>query len=63
MFFIFAKIHPFLKDLREKMNSPASWSNVETVATRSKSARKRLEMMTKNITNRRKAMGKAEKKS
>jgi hypothetical protein len=62
MFFIFAKIHPFLKELRQKMDNPDAWSNIEKVATGSKTARKRLERVAKNIENRRKAMAKAAKK-
>lgn len=62
MFFIFAKIHPFLKELRQKMNNPSAWSNIEKVATGSKTARKRLELVSKNVENRRKAMAKSAKK-
>jgi hypothetical protein len=62
MFFIFAKIHPFLKDLRQKMDNPDAWSNIEKVATGSKTARKRLERVAKNIENRRKAMAKMARK-
>jgi hypothetical protein len=62
MFFIFAKIHPFLKELRQKMDNPDAWSNIEKVATGSKTARKRLERVAKNIENRRKAMARAAKK-
>jgi hypothetical protein len=61
MFFIFAKIHPFLKELRQKMNNPDAWSNIEKVATGSKMARKRLERVTANIEQRHKAQAKAKK--
>ena len=61
MFFIFAKIHPFLKELRQKMNNPDAWSNIEKVATGSKTARRRLERVTANIDQRRKAQAKAKK--
>jgi len=63
MFFIFAKVHPFLKEVREKMNNPEIFVNIEKVATRSKLARNRLERVSKHIENRRKAMVKTEKKS
>jgi hypothetical protein len=63
MFFIFAKVHPFLKEVREKMNNPEIFANIEKVATRSKLARNRLERVSKNIEQRRKAMVKTEKKS
>ena len=62
MFFIFAKIHPFLKEVREKMNNPDAFANVEKVATGSKLARKRLERISKNVENRRKALAKSAKK-
>ena len=62
MFFIFAKIHPFLKEMREKMNNPEAFANIEKVATGSKLARKRLERVSKNVENRRKALTKPAKK-
>lgn len=63
LLFIFAKIHPFLKELREKMNNPEAYANIEKVATRSKLARNRLERVSKNVENRRKAMAKTSQKS
>jgi len=62
MFFIFAKIYPFLKEFREKTNNPDAFANVEKVATSSKTARKRLERVLKNIEIRRAAMAKPAKK-
>jgi hypothetical protein len=62
MFFIFAKIHPFLKEVREKMNNPEAFANIEKVATGSKLARKRLERVSQNVENRRKALAKPAKK-
>jgi len=62
MFFLFAKIHPFLKEIREKMNNPDVFANIEKVATGSKLARKRLERVSKNVENRRKALLKSAKK-
>jgi hypothetical protein len=61
MFFIFAKIHPFLKEIREKLNNPDMFLHIEQVATGSKTARKRLEKVSKNVENRRKAMAKPHK--
>ena len=61
MFFIFAKINPFLKELRRKMNNPDAWSNIEKVATGSKTARRRLERVAANIEQRLKAQAKAKK--
>ncbi len=62
LLFIFAKIHPFLKELREKMNNPEAYANIEKVATGSKLARKRLERVSKNVQNRLKALAKPAKK-
>jgi len=63
MFFIFGKIHPFLKEYREKTNSPEAFLNIEKVATGSKVARRRLDRVLKNIANRNKATAKPAKKS
>ena len=63
MFFIFAKVYPFLKEFREKTNNPDAFANIEKVATSSKTARKRLERVLKNMENRRKALAKPVKKS
>ena len=35
MYFLLAKVHPFLKELREKMNDPQMFGNIEKVITRS----------------------------
>ena len=63
MFFLFAKVYPFLKEFREKTNNPDAFANIEKVATRSKTARKRLERVSKNVENRRKALAKPATKS
>jgi hypothetical protein len=63
MFFVFAKISPFLKELRQKTGNPSAWSNIESVATGSKAARKRLELTLANIEKRRQSQGKTTKKS
>ncbi|HKM47670.1 MAG TPA: hypothetical protein VJX69_08780 [Terriglobales bacterium] len=62
MFFIFAKVYPFLKEFREKTNNPDAFGNIEKVATGSKLARKRLERVSKNVQNRLKALAKPAKK-
>jgi len=49
MFLIFAKIHPFLKDLREKMGDPQMFANIEKVITRTKWGRDRLQFMIKRV--------------
>ena len=33
MFLVFAKVHPFLKELREKMGDPHMFGNIEKVIT------------------------------
>jgi hypothetical protein len=58
MFFIYAKIQPLLKDLREKMQSPGLLSNVEKVIMGSKAGRERLKTITVWVEARRKAMAK-----
>ena len=49
MFLIFAKVHPFLKDLREKMGDPHAFRNLELVATRTKFGRERLQLLAKRV--------------
>jgi len=56
MFFLFAKIRPFLKEIREKMNNPDVFGSIEKVATRTKMARTRLERVSKNVEARRQAL-------
>jgi hypothetical protein len=61
MFFIFAKVYPFLKEVRQKMNSPEAFANIEKVATGSPTARKRLERLMGIMEQRRKTMAKPAK--
>ena len=49
MFLIFAKVHPFLKDLREKMGDPQMFGNIEKVITGSKFGRERLKLTLKRV--------------
>jgi hypothetical protein len=63
MFFIYAKIQPLLKELREKMNSPGLFRNVETVIMSSKAGRERLKMVSARVESRRKAMAEGAKAS
>lgn len=49
MFLIFAKVQPFLKDLRQKMNDPNVFRSVERVVTNSKWGRERLQFMIKRV--------------
>jgi hypothetical protein len=63
MFFIYAKIQPLLKELREKMNSPGLFRNVETVIMSSKAGRERLKLVSARVASRRKAMAEGAKAS
>lgn len=49
MFIVFAKVHPFLKELREKMGDPEAFGNIEKVITSSKYGRERLKFMLKRV--------------
>ena len=49
MFFMFAKIHPFLKELREKLGDPEALLNVEKVIKKTKFGRDRLQFVLKRI--------------
>jgi hypothetical protein len=49
MFLIFAKVHPFLKDLRAKLNDPHAFANIEKVVTHTKWGRDRLQFMIKRV--------------
>jgi len=63
MFFLYAKLQPILKDLREKMQSPALFSNVEKVIMTSTTGRERLKMVEARVAARRKMMSEAAKAS
>jgi hypothetical protein len=49
MFLIFAKVYPFLKELREKLNDPHAFANIEKVIIRTKWGRERLQMVVKRV--------------
>lgn len=49
MFFIFAKVHPFLPELREKLGDPEVFLDVEKVITRTKWGRDRLKFIIKRL--------------
>jgi len=59
MYFIYAKLKPILKDIREKMQNPMFLANVEKLITRSKTGRDRLARIQKNVEARRKAVAEA----
>jgi hypothetical protein len=56
MFLIFAKLHPFLKDVREKMQNPGLLANVEKVIKKSKASQERLKALEQRLAARRKQM-------
>ena len=49
MFLMFAKVHPFLKELREKSGDPNMFLNVEKVIMHSKWGRQRLQFAIKRV--------------
>jgi len=49
MFFIFAKVYPFLEDLREKLGDPEVFRDVEKVVMSTKWGRERLKFILKRI--------------
>lgn len=49
MFVIFAKVAPFIKELREKLGDPEAFGDIETVITSTKWGRDRLKFMEKRI--------------
>lgn len=61
MVFLYAKLQPFLKEARKKLNSPALMGNVERVILENKFGRERLKVVSARVESRVKAM--AESKS
>lgn len=49
MFLMFAKIQPFLKELREKLADPQGFGEIERAITRTKWGRDRLQFMIKRV--------------
>ena len=56
MFLIFAKLHPSLKDVRERMQNPGILANVEKVIKKSKANQERLKAVEQRLAARRKQM-------
>jgi hypothetical protein len=56
MFLIFAKLHPLLKDVREKLQNPGLLANVEKVIKKSKANQERLKALEQRLASRRKQM-------
>jgi hypothetical protein len=59
LWFILAKLQPFLKELRQRANLPQGFLRVEKVATRTKNGRDRLQMFSKRAETLRAASAKA----
>jgi hypothetical protein len=55
MFVVFAKVHPFLKQIRQRMRNPEFMANVQRVILNSKEARERL----REASRRNSSLGKA----
>ena len=49
LFLIYSKIHPFIKELREKLNDQEFFRNVEKAVTRTKWGKNRLQFMMKRV--------------
>jgi len=62
MFLIFAKLVPYLKDFREKIQIPESMKQVETLVNRSEEGRKKLQAVTQRIARMRALAAAAQKK-
>ncbi|PYX02433.1 MAG: hypothetical protein DMG85_21460 [Acidobacteria bacterium] len=56
MFTVFAKVRPFLKELREKIGNPELLANIETLINGSKKERERLKQFEVRLAARRKLM-------
>jgi hypothetical protein len=59
IFLIYAKIHPFLKELREKLNDPEAFLKLEKAVTRTKWGRNRLQFLMKRIEATRQSLAEA----
>ncbi len=57
MFVMFAKVHPFLKELREKAGDAELFGTIEKVITGSKYGRERLKFMIKRVETMREKRG------
>ncbi|MGC1370878.1 MAG: hypothetical protein WA824_01955 [Candidatus Sulfotelmatobacter sp.] len=56
MFIMFAKVHPFLKELRQKAGDPHMFATIEKVINSSKFGRERLKFMLKRVETMREKM-------
>jgi hypothetical protein len=63
MFFIFAKVKPFLGELRTKMKNPRMFAHIEKLINSSKQGREWLKYVEGQVANRREVMAKTAKAS
>jgi hypothetical protein len=56
MFVLFGKVHPFLKELREKLGDPEAFLDIEKVITNTKWGRERLKFIMKRLETMRQRM-------
>jgi hypothetical protein len=61
MFVLFAKVQPFVKELREKLGDDEAFANIEKVITSSKYGRERLKFMLKRVATWREKMAASSK--
>ena len=57
MYFLLAKVHPFLSELREKLGDPHFFGNIEKVIMHSKFGRERLKFTLKRLETMRQKRG------
>lgn len=62
MFFVMAKLHPYLDALREKMGSPDAMRKCETLINKSEASKKKLEVFKQRIEKFRAMAASAQKK-
>lgn len=63
LFLIYSKIHPFIKELRQKLNDPHAFKEVETAVTRTKWGRDRLQFMIQRVARMRQRFEELKKSS
>jgi hypothetical protein len=63
LFLIYAKVHPYVKELRQKLDDPEFYLNIEKAVTRTKWGRNRLEFMIKRVETMRQRIAAARKAS
>jgi hypothetical protein len=60
MFFFFGKVHPYIAEVREKVQNPRVFKNVETLIMGSEEAQQVLKQTEARIANRRAALAEAQ---